>query len=478
MTRDRTPQQPAASTVLPEPQAWRAMIALSLGFFISLLDQTMVAVALPAIAADMGATIDQTMWVSSIYLLAVVVPLLFTGRLGDIYGQRLMFRLGVGLFAVGALLCALSPSIEWLIAARAVQGLGAAIQMPQTMSVINRVFARERRGRALGVWGIVGSLASLTGPVAGGLVVSLVGWHGVFWLHLPFAAAAIILATRWVPKLPTVARAIDATSAAVSLVAMAAIVFAVQQGPELGWRWWVWALLAAGIAGLIVFARLQATAGQRGTEPLIPPALFADRNYSLGVASISTMGFMAAAMMLPMMMWMQDVQDLPANQAGLIVVPMAVVSMLVTPFAGILVDKLHPRALSQFGFAVSLGSFVLAWWVMLGGHAAAWLALPLGLLGLGQSFIWGTNSATAMRDLPPTLMGAASGAYNTARQVGSVIGVAVVSAAMQAGQAAFGLGAGLAHSLWAIIAALAAGLVTVSFFRDTLHGGAAEAKRR
>ena len=157
---------------------------------------------------------------------------------------------------------------------------------------------------------------------------------------------------------------------------------------------------------------------------------------------------------------------------------MAVVSMLVTPYAGILVDKLHPRALSQFGFAVSLGAFVIAWWVMLSGQSPAWLALPLGLLGLGQSFIWGTNTATAMRDLPATLMGAASGAYNTARQVGSVIGVAVVSAAMQAGQAAFGLGAGLAHSLWAIIAALAVGLVTVSFFRDTLHGGAAEAKRR
>ena len=143
------------------------MAALSLGFFMSLLDQSMIAVALPDVRREFHADVNQVLWVSAIYLLAVVVPLLFTGRLGDIYGQKNMFQLGVGLFGIGALLCALAPSVEFLIAARALQGFGASIQMPQTMAVINRIFARERRGRALGVWGVVGSLATLAGPLLG-----------------------------------------------------------------------------------------------------------------------------------------------------------------------------------------------------------------------------------------------------------------------------------------------------------------------
>lgn len=154
---------PAASTVLPAPQAWRALAALCLGFFMILLDQTIVAVATPGIMADFGARLDQVVWVTSIYLLCLVVPLLFTGRLGDRFGQRTLFRLGVVVFTAAALCSMLAPTLELLILARAAQGVGAAILTPQTMSVINRVFPRERRGAALGAWGAVGSVASLVG---------------------------------------------------------------------------------------------------------------------------------------------------------------------------------------------------------------------------------------------------------------------------------------------------------------------------
>ncbi|MDO5032852.1 DHA2 family efflux MFS transporter permease subunit [Corynebacterium sp.] len=457
MTVSSTP----ASQLPPERDAWRAMFALSLGFFVSLLDQSMIAVALPGIQKGLGAGVNEIMWVSAIYLLAVVVPLLFTGRLGDIYGQKRIFQLGVGIFGLGAIACALAPTIGVLIAARAVQGIGASLQMPQSMAVINRIFARERRGRALGVWGVVGSVASLTGPLLGGFLVGAFGWQAVFWVHVPLVAAAVVLAALWVPTLRTTARSIDSASVAVSFVALSCLVFAIQQGPETHWALWNWVVLLVGALALVLFARLQASADQRGAEALIPLQLFKDRNYSAGSVAIFAMGFMAASMMIPTMMWLQSVKELSAGQAGLVVTPMAVVSLGVSPLAGILADKLDPRRLALTGFGILVGAFALLWWMMDSDHHAWWVALPAALLGAGQSFIWGSNAATTMRDVPPELMGAASGVYNTSRQVGSVIGVAAVSAVMQV--------AAIPTAFSVIIAMLCAGLVSSLFFRNTLH---------
>ncbi|OFL77217.1 hypothetical protein HMPREF2976_06615 [Corynebacterium sp. HMSC077D10] len=456
------------SEVPPERDAWRAMFALSLGFFVSLLDQSMIAVALPGIQHGFEATVGQVMWVSSIYLLAVVTPLLFTGRLGDIYGQKKMFQFGIALFGVGALACALAPNIGFLIAARGLQGLGASLQMPQTMAVINRIFARERRGHALGAWGIIGSVASLAGPLLGGFVVGAFGWQAVFWVHVPFVIAAIVLSQRWVPVLATTARRVDYASVAVSFVALAALVYGIQEGPGTGWAGWVWGLMAVGIGGLVAFVWLQSTAGKRGTEALVPLPLFKDRNYSAGSLAIVAMGFMAASMMLPVMMWLQEVKGLGAGMAGMIVAPMAIISLAVSPIAGALADKVDPRRLATTGFVVLIGTLIGICVLMRSDAGAWWLCVPMALLGVGQSFIWGSNAATTMRDTPAPLMGAASGVYNTSRQVGSVIGVSAVSAVVQSVEGS----GGMANSLFVIVAALVVGLIASLFFRDTLAAAA------
>lgn len=448
------------------------MFALSLGFFVSLLDQSMIAVALPGIQHGLEATVGQVMWVSSIYLLAVVTPpLLFTGRLGDIYGQKKMFQFGIALFGVGALACALAPNIGFLIAARGLQGLGASLQMPQTMAVINRIFARERRGHALGAWGgIIGSVASLAGPLLGGFVVGAFGWQAVFWVHVPFVIAAIVLSQRWVPVLATTARRVDYASVAVSFVALAALVYGIQEGPGgTGWAGWVWGgLMAVGIGGLVAFVWLQSTAGKRGTEALVPLPLFNDRNYSAGSLAIVAMGFMVASMMLPVMMWLQEVKGLGAGTAGMIVAPMAIISLAVSPMAGALADKVDPRRLATTGFVVLIGTLIGICVLMRSDAGAWWLCVPMALLGVGQSFIWGSNAATTMRDTPAPLMGAASGVYNTSRQVGSVIGVSAVSAVVQSVEGS----GGMANSLFVIVAALVVGLIASLFFRDTLAAAA------
>ena len=258
---------------------------------------------------------------------------------------------------------------------------------------------------------------------------------------------------------------IDFVSVGASFIALTCFVFAVQQGPETGWPWWIWVLLLAGVVGIYLFVRLQSS---RGKAALVPLVLFKDRNYSAGSVAIVSMGFMAASMMIPIMMWLQVEQDMSARDAGIIVTPMALVSLCVSPLAGILADKLHPRRLAVAGFGILIATFLALWFLMQAEVSAWWLCLPCAALGAGQSFIWGSNAATTMRDIDADLMGAASGVYNTSRQVGSVIGVAAVSAVMQV--------AGAADSLVIIVAMLAVGCMASLFFRDTLHAVAETAR--
>ena len=460
--------KPTPMPSVSKPQAWRALAALCLGFFMVLMDQTIVAVATPEIMANFDTEFDQVVWVTSIYLLCMVVPLLFTGRLGDRFGQARMFQLGISVFVVAALAASLAPNLTVLLIARAVQGLGAAILTPQTMAVINRIFPQDARGPALGVWGAVGSVASLVGPVLGGFIISTFGWRGVFVLHLPLGIAALVLSAMWVPKLPTYARSIDKLSVVVTLVGMSAAVIAIQQGPGLGWPWWTIVLLIAGIALIAWFVRLQATATSRNTEPLVPLPLFKNRNYSLGAISISTMGFAVASQMLPIMMWFQTGRGLTSAEAGLMMVPMAVAAGLGSPLVGPLADRIKPRLLSVIGFASVIASLVWIAGIMYLDASLFWFVGASALLGVGNAFVWAPNSVTAMRTVDLKYMGAASGVYNTTRQVGAVVGAAAVGAAMQVGAASLGLSQAMAVSLLLPALVMVAGLIAVACFENTL----------
>ena len=464
MSQSKTTSVPSLS----KPEAWRALAALCLGFFMVLMDQTIVAVATPDIMAHFDTEFDQVVWVTSIYLLCMVVPLLFTGRLGDRFGQARMFQLGISVFVLAALAASLAPSLAVLLIARAVQGLGAAMLTPQTMAVINRIFPQDARGPALGVWGAVGSVASLVGPVLGGFIISTFGWRGVFVLHLPLGIAALVLSAMWVPKLPTYARSIDKLSVVVTLVGMSAAVIAIQQGPGLGWPWWTIVLLIAGIALIAWFVRLQATATSRNNEPLVPLPLFKNRNYSLGAFSISTMGFAVASQMLPIMMWFQTGRGLTSAEARLMMVPMAVAAGLGSPLVGPLADRIKPRLLSVIGFASVIASLVWIAGIMYLDASLFWFVGASALLGVGNAFVWAPNSVTAMRTVDLKYMGAASGVYNTTRQVGAVVGAAAVGAAMQVGAASLGLSQAMAVSLLLPALVMVAGLIAVACFENTL----------
>lgn len=430
-----------------------------------LLDQTVVAVATPQFQAELGASLSQVVWVTSIYLLTFAVPLLVTGRLGDRFGQRNVYLVGMTVFTLSSLACGLAPNIYALIVARAIQGLGASIMAPQTMSVINRIFARERRGAAMGVWGAVAGLASLLGPILGGVIVSSVGWQWIFFINVPLGVLSLVMVSLWVPHMAGIARSIDGWSVVVSIIAMFSIVFAVQEGPSLGWPVWIWVVLALGCALIALFVRMQATAQQRGNEALIPLDIFSIRNFSIGAFSIATMGFAISGMMLPIMIYLQEGRGLTAEKAGFLLVPMAVISGVLAPYVGRLSDRLNPRILSVTGFAFMFAAAVTLVFTMREGMNLWWILLPIVLLGFGNGFVWSPNSATAMRDLPVTQVGAASGVYNTTRQVGAVIGAAVIGAAMQIGVAFTDVATAMGNSMIPAAVVLLLGLIAVSRFQ-------------
>jgi len=358
-----------------------------------LLDQTIVAVATPDLQTELGASLNQVVWVTSIYLLFFAVPLLVTGRLGDRYGQRNIYLIGMVIFTISSLACGLSPTVEILIIARAIQGIGASLITPQTMSVINRIFPRHRRGAAMGMWGVVAGLASLAGPILGGIIVSAIGWEWIFFINVPFGIVSIIMVWLMVPDLPRLARRLDFLSVIVSIITMSSIVFTIQQGPDLGWPIWIWPILVVGLALAVVFVRLQATATKRNTEALVPLDLFTIKNFTLGTISITTMGFAIGGIFIPAMLFLQNGHHLSAQQAGLYMVPIALFSGSLSPFVGRMSDRINPRVLSMIGFSFMLASifgFVL---VMRDGVPLWCILIPVALLGIGNGFVWSPNSS-------------------------------------------------------------------------------------
>ncbi|KMO80214.1 MFS transporter [Mycolicibacterium chubuense] len=411
----------------PGVNPWHALWALLVGFFMILVDATIVAVANPAIMTNLGVGYDAVIWVTSAYLLAYAVPLLIAGRLGDRYGPKNVYLLGLTVFTLASLWCGLADTIGVLVAARVLQGVGAALLTPQTLSVITRTFPAERRGVAMSVWGATAGVATLVGPLAGGVLVDHLGWQWIFFVNVPVGLIGLALAVRLVPSLPTQSHHFDLPGVVLSGVGMFLIVFALQEGQSHDWAPWIWATMAIGVAVMAAFVVWQSV--NRG-EPLIPLVIFGDRDFSMSNIGVATIGFVATSMILPLMFYAQAVCGLTPTRAALLTAPMAVATGVLAPAVGKIVDRAHPRPVIGFGFSVM--AIGLTWLsVEMTPTTPIWrLVLPLTAMGVGMAFIWSPLAATATRNLPPQLAGAGSGVYNTTRQVGSVLGSAGMAAFM------------------------------------------------
>lgn len=424
---------------------WAALWALCLGFFMILVDSTIVSVAIPTMMVALGATIDEVLWVTSAYLLAYAVPLLITGRLGDRFGPKRLYQTGLVLFTLSSAWCGFAGTIGWLITARVVQGLGASMMTPQTMAVITRTFPANRRGTAMGMWGAVAGVATLVGPILGGVLIDSLGWEWIFFINVPIGVVGLLLAARLVPRLPIHSHRFDVLGVVLSAIGMFLLVFGIQEGETYDWGTIsgpisVWSLIIAGALVLTVFVGWQAVG--RG-EPLVPLSLFRDRNFSLANIGIAAVGFTITAMSFPLMLYAQKVLGLSPTQSALLMVPMAVLTGVLAKPIGNLVDRTHPRLLGSVGIVAMITSLVSAWAILAPDTPIWLLELPVALMGVANAFMWTPLSATATRNLPMAAAGAGSGVYNATRQVGAVLGSAGIAVVMQSRLATrFGAGAG------------------------------------
>lgn len=408
---------------------WPALYALVVGSFMIMLDMTVVAVANPAIMDDLHADINKVIWVTSAYLLTYAVPLLVAGRLGDRFGPKNIYLLGLAVFTAASLWCAMSGSIEMLIAARAVQGLGAALMTPQTMAIITRAFPPDKRGAAMGLWGGVAGLATLAGPILGGFLVDSQGWEWIFYINVPIGVIAFALAVWLVPALETHEHKFDLVGVALSAAGMFLLVFGIQEGNTRDWDGVIWALI---IAGVVVMGLFVVNQSRNTEEPLVPMSLFKDRNFAMSNLAIGAMNAAVTAFLVPFYFYLQQVQDMSPTRSALVLAPMAIVTGIFAPIVGKLSDKLAPRILPTIGFAVFAATiFVFAVLMKPDTPIALFLVIG-GIAGVANACIWVPLATTAAHNLPVQLAGAGSGVYNTSRQVAAVLGSATVGALLSA----------------------------------------------
>ncbi|GAA3047955.1 MFS transporter [Gordonia defluvii] len=427
--------QQAGEALGPEPSTdygknpWLAMLAMCVGFFMILVDMTIVAVAQPAIQSALGADFNSIVWVTSAYLLTYAVPLLVAGRLGDKFGPKLIFQIGLVLFTAASVWCAFSSTIGMLIAARAVQGVGAALITPQTMAIVTRIFPMERRGAAMGVWGIVAGVATMVGPLLGGVLTDNFGWEWIFLINLPVGVIGLVLAQVLVPSVETHDHRFDWIGVILSGIGLAALVFGIQDGEKYDWAPWIWGMIGVGVLYLVLFVLWEARLRR---DPLVPLSLFRDRNYWVSNVGIFAQGFALTGIMIPVMFFLQLVGGMSPTRSALMMVPMALVSGFLAPIIGRLADRVHPRSI--IATAMLLNGIALCLMAVINRPATpVWqLLIPTILMGIAGAGIWAPLGATATRNLAWHQAGAGAGVYNTTRVVGSVLGSAGIGALMQA----------------------------------------------
>ena len=418
---------------------WVAMWSLVIGFFMILLDTTIVTVALPHMQHELNASLSAVIWVTSAYLLAYAVPLLITGRLGDRFGQKQMYLLGMVVFTLSSLWCGLSPNVEMLIVARVVQGIGASIMTPQTMSIITLMFPPHKRGVAMSVWGAAAGIASLVGPIAGGLLVDGPGWTWIFFINIPIGVVGTYLAVRNIPHFPSKQHNFDWLGVVLSAIGLFLMVFGIQEGSTYDWgtitdSLWgtgipvsVWGMI---IAGIIVFTLFIVWQAVNRKEPLVPLGLFKDRNFSVSNIAIAAMGAHTLTMAFPTTIYFQQVRGMSPTQAALMTAPLALFSGVLSPVIGKRLGTSNPKWYAVSGFALLVVGFVVLRALMTADQPLALLLIPFAILGIGNSMIWGPLAVTATRNLPPRLAGAGSGVYNETRQVAGVLGSAGIATLM------------------------------------------------
>jgi EmrB/QacA subfamily drug resistance transporter len=413
---------------------WLVLVVVATGFFMIMLDTTIVNVAIPAMSAGLNTTLDQILWVLNAYILVYAVLLITAGRLGDLYGQRNLFAIGLGVFTVASALCGFAQDANQLIAARILQGVGGALLTPQTLAILTNLFPPERRGAAFGIWAGVAGLATLAGPTVGGAIVTYIDWRWIFFVNVPIGIATLVAAFAIIPDLrPGRRHGWDLVGVILVTAGLFGVVFGLIEGERFNWGEigsyliTIPEVIGAGAVLLVLFViweRFQ-------EEPLIPLSLFEDRNFAVANWIAAAIAFGMMSLFLPIVIYLQSVRDFSALTAGLTLAPMSLTSMVVAPFAGRFADRVGGKYILMTGILVFAIGFSTLTFVA--GPDSTWITflVPAIVSGAGMGLTFAPMTTVAMRNISPRMAGAASGVLNTTRQVGAAIGSAVVGALLQ-----------------------------------------------
>jgi EmrB/QacA subfamily drug resistance transporter len=424
-------QPPAAALDNGHPRKWLILSAVSLGMFMALLDVTIVNIAVPAIMDPgkggwAGITPAKISWVLNAYNLAMAALFLSMGRIADKIGQKIVFVGGLVLFALFSLACGLAPSIEWLIVFRVVQGIGAAAMAPISLSILMGAFPQRQHGTAVGIWGALGTIAAALGPSIGGLLVTYMSWHWIFFINVPIGVGAFVFAMAVVPEVRRAGAAggIDLAGILLSTGGLFCLTLGLTQGNDWGWSSTrVLILFGVAVACYPIFFWWET----HTEHPMFDFRLLRIRSFTAANTAMLLMGAALGGTMVLLVIFMVNVMGYSELRAALGITFMPVTALFIAPNAGRLIDRIGPRFPAAIGMGFfSVGLVLIA---RLGGEAKLLdVAWRLVIMGIGMGFSMPTLAAAAMGSLPPRFGGVGSGAFATLRQVGFVLGVAILIA--------------------------------------------------
>jgi EmrB/QacA subfamily drug resistance transporter len=415
-----------ALAIFPEEQRkWWTLAAVSFGLFMIMLDNTVVNVALPAIQEDLGADLSELQWIVTGYALTFAALMLIGGKLADAYGRRLLFVVGIVIFTGASLWCGLADSGEMLIAARIVQGAGAAMMNPATLSIIAATFPPRERGMAIGIWAGVSALALAIGPLVGGLLTEHLSWHWIFFINVPVGIVAIAASFLLIDESKDETHeSLDIPGLATSALGLFALTYGLIEGNGYGWS-------SARIVGSFVVAAVSLTSfiviERRRRSPMLDLSLFRSGTYTGANVTMLLVALAMFGVFFFVSLYMQNVLGYSAVQAGAAFLPMTVIIILVAPIAGKASDRFGSRWLMTIGM-VLLGVQLL-YLSQLGADATFWNLLPGFVVGgIGMAMTMTPTAAAAVRAVPVQKAGVGSAVLNAMRQVGGSVGVALMGA--------------------------------------------------